>query len=477
MTRKLSTPNTLEVVAVLQESRRPRTGRSFTDWYVAVLAMVLAVASIGGYLVLRTTQLGCIRSPCPLSDETSSLTLLLLSTAVTSALGMLRGPVSVTAAEAFWVFSSPLPRGPLLARRKVGILLGGALGGVAMGLLHFAVWNANPWWLLTFPVWSALAMSIAMLLQGGASRVRRAGVAVLILSTVTAAFAAVTLPPNVFVSVATVPTVTVVLGAALLGTTIRRGLRRSNALSLQSLRRAHSTGDAVAGAVSAADSGLLLDVATLSLLAGRSFVPRFRVRGVGWRAVLSGEVQRLLRSPLLLARLLLLLTALALAHLTGIPELLAAISLSTLFFTGLGASAFRQYVTSPALARSFPQSAPAMRVLLALPTILLAVGVLVAFSVVATLLPGPPLPDGFTIGAAIVAGIAGGFRWATSAPTQFSAGVVMTEAGPVHISAILNAVRGFDVVLIVVVILLTGVNPLFCLAIAVAILTWVVLRD
>ena len=466
------------VATFLARSRRKTAPpRSFSDWYAVALAGLLLSVAIGSFVALRPLTPGCATSMCLLGAEVSSLAELLGFAVVVFIVAVLSGPVSVTAAEAFWLFSSPLARNTLLARRKAGLLIRSTLAGAVAGVLHLVFWNGNPWWLPAFTMGAVFAMCLAMLVQGGHAGVRRTVLFVLTVGAVLAGVAAGSPAATVAVSSPLLPGVVVLGGGLLVALTARRAWRRADSLTSPELRRARSEGDAVAGALSSADSGLLLDVVSARLLTNRTFVSRLSVNGSGWRAILMFEIQRCLRSPLLLTRVLLVVAALAVTHLGGVPGLLVGIAISTMVFASLSASAFRLYATSRGLARSFPHTATVMRLLLVLPTTLLVVVLVVGFSLAASLLPGPPTPNGIAIAAATIAGLVGGMRWATAAPTQFSAGVLMTEMGPIHVSALLNAIRGIDVVLLLVIPLAVGLDPWVPLSIALLVWLWVLLRS
>ncbi len=471
-------PDVRAVAAILQSARRsPRESRSFWDWYINALAVALVTAALISFAIFRTTAPGCLTALCSAGMEASSLTGLLAFTALVHLIGSLTGPVSISAAEAFWVFSSPLERRRLLRRPKVRLVAFALLGGAVASLAHFAFWNGNPWWLATFPMWALLALSVAMGQQNSDSGGKGTTISLLATGMLTAAAVAASPAATATVDAVAVPGIAFVFGALVALFAARRAWNQSDSLPLVDLRRIRGTRDAMAGAISSADSGLLLDTLWARLLTHRTFVSGFRLRTTTWRAVLESETRRCKRSPQLVARMLLLGGIVALGHLAGSVEGLIAISLGVMVFTSLGTSSLRMYVTSPGLSRSFPHSKIVMRLLLALPTSALAGAILLSFSLFTLVLPGWVMLDGLSVGAASIAGLAGGIRWATAPPTQFSAGIVMTEMGPVNASALFNAIRGIDVALLLVVPVLLGLHPLLSLLIAVLVWLWTLLRD
>ena len=472
----------MQVVALWRvASHRRHRLRSFSDWYSAGLAGVLVLVGLISLVALNpSAPSGCASPWCAAAVESWSVATVLGFMVVVHLAGVLVGPVSVNAAEAFWVFSSPIDRGSLILRRKVALLLGTILGGVVAGFGHSLVWSANPWWLIAFAAGGVAAMGLAMLREGKGSRITVATVVALSAgAVVSVAVGASSLLIDVTTSSTVVPAATALSATLAVLLTGRRAWNSPDTLPLPVLRRVQGTRDAVSGAVSSADSGLLLDVINARLLAGRSSVASFRLKGAGWVAVLEAETRRCLRSPRLLTRWLLVVASAALAGLFGPSGFLIGFSLATMVFASLNTSALRLFATSSGLARSFPQSAIVMRLLLVVPTALLVLGVALMVSVVAVLVPTPllPFPSGLAVLAASTAGLAGGVRWATSPPTQFSAGIVMTEMGPVHVSALANALRGIDAAVLLSLPAVLGMPPVLWLVVPLAGLLWLLIRQ
>lgn len=73
-------------------------------------------------------------------------------------------------------------------------------------------------------------------------------------------------------------------------------------------------------------------------------------------------------------------------------------------------------------------------------------------------------------------GLAGALRWVSSSSPDFSGGIVMTDAGPVPVSALLSATAGFDVALVTAGLLLIGTPPVLCAALACLALAWSFIR-
>lgn len=467
--------------AFLRGTRRPhRRERSLSDWYIFGLAGVLILMGVISLIAFNPRPpTGCALPSCSVTVESSSAAVALGFSLVVYLAGLVLGPISVNAAEVFWVFSAPLDRRSLLRRRKGVLVMCTFIAGVVVGVIHFGFWNANPWWIATFPLAALAAMALAMLHEGRPPPIKVATVAILSVGAAAAGAGSVS---SVF-GAATIGSMLVPVAVAFAAISALlligfRAWRRPEILPLRVLRRVHAARDAVAGAVSSADSGLLVDVISAQLLVKTSFVTPFTLKGTGWSAVLDAEARRCLRSPMLLLRTLLLVAWAAITSLFGLSGVLVGISMGTMVFSSLNASALRLYATSTGLARLFPQPQVSMRVLLLLPTALLIMGLVLAFSVIAAFSPGPGLsfPTGLAVLAAAVAGLAGGVRWTTAPPTQFGIGIVMTEMGPIHVSAFMNAIRGIDVAVLLTLPVTLGLSPLWSLIIAVAGLIWLLWR-
>lgn len=153
-TRPSNVPAVHEVVDVLRgATRRRRKERSFSDWYTTGLAGVLAVVGLISLVAFNPwAPSGCAGPWCSAGVEGGSVAVILGLSLIVYLTGLLVGPISVNTAEAFWVFSSPVARGPLMLHRKVGLLLRTALAGVAVSFAHFWLWSSNPGWLVAFPL-------------------------------------------------------------------------------------------------------------------------------------------------------------------------------------------------------------------------------------------------------------------------------------------------------------------------------------
>ena len=462
-------------------SRSPHREQSLSDWYITGLAgAMVTVGLISLFTLSSWTPSGCLDPRCPADVESSSLAIVVAFSLLLHLAGLAVGPVSVSKAESFWIFSSPMDRRSLMSRRKSSLLLRSVLGGLAIGLLHYGVWNANPWWLVAFTFAAVGVMALAMLFQGrGRPTSLMMAVALFLAALLTAFISASTALSGVAVGAPFLPVAVSATAALVLLLTGRAAWKRPDGLPLHDLRRAQGERDAMAGAFSAADSGLFLDVIGARLLASRSFVTAPRLKLAGWGAILEAETRRCLRSPLLLTRVLALMATIGLSSLLGIHAAVLGICLGTMVFTSLNAPALRTYATSMGLARSFPQSAATIRLLLSLPTAILIVALCLAIPAMTALVPSTPLPlpNGLSFVAAAIAGLAGGIRWTATLPPQFTSGILMSEMGPIPISAMMNAIRGIDAAVLLSLPILLGLNPLFSVTVPLLGLLWVLVKN
>lgn len=63
----------------------------------------------------------------------------------------------------------------------------------------------------------------------------------------------------------------------------------------------------------------------------------------------------------------------------------------------------------------------------------------------------------------VVGGLAAALRWVSTGSADFSAGIIMTDMGPVPLGAFFTAIRGLDVLVLVVLPALVGLSPSYCL--------------
>lgn len=455
----------------LRAQRRGRH-RGWLDWYFLGFAAVI-LGAMGASLVSR------VQFPLLLCAPESALCVpamgllpvaWLVATAVLTALvASLLGPLAVDAATAAWILPLPLDRTELLAPDLHRILLIAVGVGLLSGVLLWLSVTPSPIWIVACTSAGALAVLAAVLAQQGDGwRVRWADglllVAGSLLLGVLSAFPVVT---STMIALVT----TIVTSA-----TAWRFWRRSRAglgamtgsvLARQGRRRA-----GLAGAVSTADAGFLLDVIAVSLGGSRTARPLNTTARLRWSALAGYEVRRLaLRSPGLLLGLPLVMIG-AVALLVAPAEVLAASCIVLVPVLALLLTSVRALVTGPGLRRAI--GLPSWLQVTALgfgATLAAAIWVIWAGSLL--------LVSGFTAGSAFplawavaATGLAGAYRRVAAPPPNFTSGIVLTELGPVPVAALWNALTGFDTALAMAALVLTGAAPVLCAVAATIGLLW-----
>lgn len=454
----------------LRSQRRGRH-RGWLDWYFLGFAAVI-LGTMGASLASRI-QIPLL--PCaPESACVPAMGLLpvawLVATAVLVGMAAsLLGPLAVDAATAAWVLSLPLDRTELLAPDLYRILLIAAVVGLLSGVLLWLTVAPSPVWIVGCTSAGALAVLAAVLAQQGDGwRVLWADGLL--------AIAGLLLLGALGVSPVVASTVTALAATIATSATAWRFWRRARAglctmpsfvLARQGRRRA-----GLAGAVSAADAGFLLDVIAVSLGGSRPARPLNTTARLRWSALASYEVRRLaLRSPGFLLGLLLVMIGTLAIPLASV-HVLAAACLTLVPALALLLTSVRTVVIAPGLRRA-----------LGLPSWLqvtaLGFGAILAAAAWVSWAGSLLLVSGFTAGPAFqlawavaATGLAGAYRRVAAPSPNFTSGIVLTEIGPVPVAALWNALTGFDAAIAMAVMVLTGVAPALCAVVATITLLW-----
>ncbi|MFT3889375.1 MAG: DUF6297 family protein [Arachnia sp.] len=249
----------------------------------------------------------------------------------------------------------------------------------------------------------------------------------------------------------------------------RAGLAGMSASSLVRQGRLRSS---LAGAVSSADAGFVLDLVSLRLIGspdGRSLAPRARA---GWRALAGYELRRLAaRSP----RLLLGIAA-ALIVVLAIPMAPSAVlvlsSVALVPALGLMLTSLRAVSLAPGLKRAVGLAPVAQVASLATGAAGATIGWIAWSSLL--LLASGWAPDAAVLLAwsAGVAGLAAAVRRVAAPAPNFTSGILLTDAGPVPVSALMTALTGLGGVISVAMMILAGAPPILCAAVASVALLW-----
>lgn len=453
----------------LRAQRRARR-RGWADWYYLGFAIVVIAAMAGSFL--NGVQLPLWQCAPDAVSCLAGLTLLpLLWTAATvvgvSSLASLLGPLAVSAAEGAFLLSLPVDRAELLTPEVRRVVLVGLAVGLVSGVLLWLATAHSPVWIIGCGLAGSLAVLAAVLAQqAGWTSLWRLGVGALGALAVPATLELVGLAPPP--AVALLAAVALSLLTWRCWTRVRSGLAT---MTRWSLVRQGQLRASLAGAVSTADTNLVLDVVGLRLVGspGRPLLVNARTR---WGALAGLEVNRLIRrSPRLLIGVA--IATVFSANAPAAPSMVLAIAAIALVpALGLLLTSLRKVTLAPGLRRAIGLAPLAQVTALAAGAVLAVVG-WVAWSSALLLAGGLPLSSALLLaGSAGVAGLAGALRRIAVPAPDFTSGFVLTEAGALPVSALMTAASGFGTTLLISVMVLTDTSPVACALAALLALLW-----
>ena len=480
----------------MQDWRKGRATRSIwqalSDGYVTVFTVVVIAAMlVGGIRAAQQSAAGCTTAGC--QTARGLLPWLLLTGVMVAALGLTRlfGPVVASAAEGFWLLDAPLSRARMLNRRLWSVILAaGALGAVSGALVSLLTGLSG----MPVVIWTvaaglcAAALTAFAAAEQGAERTWPVQVAqavvsvaalVVMLAVVATAAGWIHLPLGVDRSEQLAIWVVVLAGVVLAVSWVLAEQRLNN------IRRARlvSGGDLMSGLQGA---GFALDFALMrDILVSRHYlevghVKPIRGHGVGSRALVWRDVQRLWRNPrplVMLAVSLVVpyaLTALGVGRLTGPLSALVLFLVMIPFFDTL-----RVLSRTKGLARAFPMNTVDLRTAASIvPAVLAGIWGLCAAPafVFAANQPLSKALDGVLAALAVgVAGYLAGMRWVSAGPPDYNGPMMSTGAGAMPPGIMFNMVRGLDMVAVVTFPLIFNWSPWISLVIA--FIAWTLLRQ
>lgn len=481
---------------LMQDWRKGRATRSIwqalSDGYVTVFTVaVIAAMLVGGIRAAQQSAAGCTTVGC--QTARGLLPWLLLTGVMVAALGLTRlfGPVVASAAEGFWLLDAPVSRARVLRRRLWSVILAAGVLGAVSGALVSLLTGLSGMPVLVWTVaagLSAAALTAFAAAEQGAERtwlVQAAQVVVsvaalaVMLAVIATAAGWIQLPLSVGRSEQLAIWVMVLAAVVLVVSWVLAAQRLNN------IRRARlvSGGDLMTGLQGA---GFALDFALMrDILVSRHYqevgqVKPVRGRGVGSRALVWRDVQRLWRNPrplVLLAVSIVVpyaLTALGVGRLTGPLSALVLFVIMIPFFDSL-----RVLSRTKGLARAFPMNSVDLRTAAStVPAILAGIWGLCAAPafVFAANQPLSRALDGVLAALAVgAAGYLAGMRWVSAGPPDYNGPMMSTGAGAMPPGIMFNMVRGLDMVAVVTFPLIFNWSPWISLVIA--FIAWTLLRQ
>ncbi|MBN9104165.1 MAG: ABC transporter permease [Propionibacteriaceae bacterium] len=484
-----------ELMKLWRHGRATRTlGQVISDSYVTVFSVVLVGAMVISTVInAQQGMTGCSTAACDTGRLLVPTAVLFGSWGLGLGLSRLFGPVLASAAEGSWLMDAPISRHRLLRGRLVlPLLLGFFVPALLTGLV--AALSGMDW--LSVLAWALAAGSgaLAQVALAASEQTHERTWLLRLLQGIWAALAVAILALVVSVAAAWLP------ASAIAGAGTLRGLVFAVAgiaglvavwfvvatlRRLELIRRARlvSGGSLVSGmqgAMFALDLGLIRDILVERRSIERGHVRPTRGHGLGLRALIWRDLQRVFRSPGALVPLALSLVvpyavdALRMSQLNPLLSGLALVITLVPFLGGL-----RVLTRTGGMARSMPFKTTQLRTAaMAVPAglaMLWGLAAAPAFIGISGSGADRTIVDGLiAAGITAVAGVLGAVRWVTAKKPDFSAPMMATASGALPPTLLFNLFAGLDMVALVTAPLILGAPPVWSAALAV--LVFIVLR-
>lgn len=473
-----------------------RTGRATKTLWEAVqdaYVMVLAIAVIGAMVVQLVVNVQSTASTCTDASCLTARALLpfaVLGAVVALAVGAARlfGPVLASAAEGFWMLDAPINRSSLLRSRLVAAILLAFVAGAGAGALVAAVTGSIMQLVVMWGIATGLAAAGIVAFaaaEQGADRTLFTKIAEYIFTGVSVAALVVVVGIaagwfDINIGVAREEAITLVISAVGAFVLILAGIVatvRLNHIRRTRLTSGGSLAAGMAGAMYALDLGLVRDIVVERNAVERGQVHSRKGHGIGMDALIRRDLARVLRTPTVF---LPVLTSLVVPYATvalGAGAFSPLVSALALFGALIPLQGMLRVLTrTSGLARCFPFTGPELRKA----AIVVSVGVSVAWGLLATpaftsLRPSPidAIPIAMITAAA---GLFGAVRWVTAKPIDFGQPMLATQAGAMPTGMFTNAIKGFEVVIIITAPMVFGLTWIVSAVLA-AIVYWFVMGN
>lgn len=469
-----------QLTLLMRDWRRGRATRTLrqaiSDAYVAIFTVVLIGAMVISAIVqAQRLVAGCETDACMTGRSLLPWAALAAAFAFTLAISLMFGPVVASAAEGFWLMEAPLNRRALLTKR-LWMALGAAwAAGTLFGALVAALTGSPPLavaaWAAATGIGSAGLAAFAAAEQGAERRwlvrtvqtiVSLGGIAAMVLVIGTAAgWFTVRPAPIVGLELALV----VAAAGLLLGIgAVLVGRRRLNNIRRQRLMSGGSLLSGMQGAMFALDFGLFHDILVERKAAERGHVRPTRGSGLGLRALVLRDVQRVVRYPRPLLFWLATMIVPYAVYALGIG--VVGSTLSALFLVAALVpfmNSLRVLSRTKGLARCFPVADGKLRsAAMVVPAVLAgiwALAVTPAFAGIGTEMRADPVQATIYAFITAAAGLIGAIRWVSAKPADYQAPMVATQMGALPPGLAFNVFRGFDMVALITFPLVLGWSP------------------
>lgn len=473
-----------------------RTGRATKTVWEAIqdaYVVVLAIAVLGAMVVhlimnAQSNAATCAEGSCIAARTVMPFAVLGGTVAVAVAAARLFGPVLASAAEGFWLFDAPINRATLLRTRLVSAIVLAGVVGAGMGALVSALTGSEVRLIVLWAVATALASAGIVAFaaaEQGAERTGFTKAAVYLFTAVSigSLILVVGIAARWFAFTLTNDRellITLVVAAAGAIVLVLAGILA--ALRLNQIRRARLTSGGslaagMAGAMYALDLGLVRDIVVERNAMERGQVRPRKGSGTGMDALIRRDLQRLLRTPTVFLPVLASVVVPYAAVSLGLGRLTPLISALVLFGTLVPLMGMLRVLTrTSGLARCLPYTGPEIRKA----SIVVSVGAAVAWGMLVTPAMaglGASAIDGVPLAlVTAAAGLFGAVRWVTAKAIDFGAPMLATQAGAMPTGMFANAVKGFEVAIIITAPLVFGLHWIISAVLA-AIVYWFVMGN
>ncbi|MFT8395740.1 DUF6297 family protein [Propionibacterium sp.] len=487
-----------QLMLLVKDWRKGRATRTLwdvlTDGYVALFSVVVIAAMV--ISAIRTAQhqaSGCSTEGCGTARELLPWLVMAGMWAAALAASRIFGPVVASAAEGFWLLDAPLRRSKILAKRLWMMVIGAGLLGAAVAVLVTALTGLDTpsvvAWTCAIGITAAGWVAFAAAEQGAERTVlvRAAQIVVGALAVVVLLAVIGTASGWFGLGIASGQTMSFAMAVGVIGLVLcvlaaLIAWRRLDQVGRSQLVNGGELVSGMQGAAFALDFALMRDILVERRNQQRGQVTPKRGRGLGTRALVWRDVQRLGRNPAPLVTLAVsvvvpyALVSLGLVALAPSISALVMVAVMVPFMDSM-----RVLSRTKGLARLFPVTDAQLRsAATVVPVVLAAIwAILVSPAFVFPLAgrnAGTIEPNHLLYGVlTAAAGLLGAIRWVTAKSANYNAPMVATGAGAVPPGLMFNLVRGIDIVVVVTFPLVMGWTPLVSMAIA--LIAWMLLRS
>lgn len=466
-----------ELVGQMRDWRRGRAdknlGQAFMEAYIWVFAIVVVGAMLINALIQAQRDVaGCDSDGCIAARNLLPWATVAGLLAFTLAVCRLFGPIVASAAEGFWLMDAPVDRAKLLRRRLYNSLGIAFLAGAAFGALVAAL-TGSP--LAAVGMWAlaggfgAFGLTAFAASQQSAERTWLTvalqwlvGLVAFVTMLALVGIAAGWLPVAPIQHLSDELALIVAVAGLLLGI-VSSVLARAR---LRQIRRQRLTAGSallggLQGAAFALDFALMRDILVEHRAREKGHVSPTRGAGLGTRAIMLRDLQRLWRHP---GQLVVLLASAVVPYALqalGVGQLNPTLSGLVLFVALIGSmNSLRVLTRTPGLQRCFPFSPGQLRgAAMVVPAGLAVMWALIVLPAFLGFVPGARLPVLDAVLTALltaVAGLLGAVRWVSAKPASYSGPMVAVGVGAVPPGMMFSLFRGIDMVALITLPVVLG---------------------